>query len=302
MNAPVRALLAGGITLLTALVAFPVAQWGWSEIGRLAARTTVLPSPEAVEYVVVPHAGDELQAWSLLQNDTTTYKVFILTSRDAHGEESAGSDVAAWVDRFERLGQLDGTLPTDLEHLGVRGPFPDPKGQVCRDGDSAKLCRAAQSAEVWRDRAGRGALVVLDLGRDGLSRGEVAWAVRTTKHNREALGLDDSLPNGALIGAAYFGRGGGCVRYEGADHYAVHKVLHDIDLYVAAQLAATCADDGEATKTGTVRPDVLDVFRSNPVRAGRLGPKHGSPATVDPRAQRRPFHSRQVFWEKKFPH
>lgn len=272
------------LSVTLVVLAVPVTLWAWSALGGLAGRTAVLPDPERMDVVVVPHPGDEFQAWSLVEDDPTSYKVFVLT------DDGSGRALDAWVDRFGRLGQVDETLPTDLRGLGRRGPFPDDHGAVCRPDDRPAPCRTMRNPRVWVDDDGRGALVAFGVGAGGLTRREVLWTVRTVKRNREALGIEPALRPGSLIGAAFANRGYGCARFTDPDHLAVHEALFHTDLHFTEQLAPTCADDPDASRSSTVSARSTAVFFGHGLRV------HGAPATLSRKGQRHPFHTGQTFW------
>lgn len=317
---------------LAALLVLPFAGWfTWPLIGDLAAHTAVLPTPTRVDYIVVPHPGDEFQAWSLIEDDPTSYKVFILATR---GEESSSCEPGAhrrawqprleppadpvprgrwtascekaalgsWVRFFTEQARSDPTLPSALRHTGSVRSLPDDAGRVCRkDGD--KPCRTNTSAEVWVDEVGRGALVAFDLGHGDLTRLEVAWAVRTVRQHRAELGLDISLSNGGLIGAAFANRAYDCVEHTDPDHRAVHEALYETDFNLGFQAAATCADDPDVAWSRVVSPasaDAAFAVAEDGTRTGSHTAAYGwmsrSPARLDRRAQRSLFHTHQEFW------
>jgi hypothetical protein len=277
------------LALLAAVaVAVPGALWAWPLIGELAARTAVLPEPEQFDIVVVPHPGDELQAWSLVQHDETSYKIFVLLTR------GSGRRLDGWVDRFRQLGRIDETLPTDLERVdGVRS-LPDDRGLIYPTDAVTRACTRTRTPAVWADRDGRGALVALDFGADGLAPREVLWAVQVIKHNREPLGMRTGMRPGSLIAAAFSNRSYGCARSGDDDHRAVHEALYETDLHMARQLAPTCAGDPDATVTGVVSEEATSVFVGGDTRP-RV---HGRAVAVDRSGQRRPFHTHQTFWER----
>jgi hypothetical protein len=290
MKAAVRGILA---VALTAAVAVPAAIWAYPKVGALAAHTVALPAPTRTDIVLVPHPGDEFQALSLVQDDPSSYKVFVLLT---HGEESKGGGLDALVERLGHHGRVDESLPSDLEPLGTRGPFLDETNVVCSTAGEADDCTAVRTAEVWA--GDRGALVAFDLGDGDLTRREVAWAYRTVKFNREQLGLEPGPVIGSLVGAAFANRAYDCVPFDDPDHRVVHEVLYEIDFGVERQVAPTCADDPDATISRVVADAHVDVAfpAANDGRATTR--VHGTFPTVDEEGQRRVFHTHQEFWER----
>lgn len=290
MKPALRTLLA---TALVAAVAVPAAMWAWPKVGVLAAHTAALPAPTQMDIVLVPHPGDEFQALSLIADDPSSYKVFVLLTR---GEESKGGELDTWVEQLGLHGRVDESLPSDLEPLGERGPFPDERNTVCRTDRGEDACTAVQTAEVWTDAEGRGAVVAFDLGDGDLTRGEVTWAIQTTKANREALGIDARVPVRGLVGAAFANTSYDCVGFEDPDHVAVHKALYNNNYFVDYQAAPTCADDPDAARSGVVSDAAVNVAfpGANDGRATRR--IHGTFPKVDDRGQRRLFHTHQEFW------
>ena len=275
LTGPLVGVLVGALAVVSGFVAWPL-------LGDLAARTAVLPDPERLDVVVVPHSGDEFSAWSLVEDDPTSYKVFVLLT-------GSDRDVGGWVTRFRDLARVDETLPTGLTEVARLAPFPDEGGAVCRRDTPAAECRARRTPRVWTGE--RGALVAFDLGAEGLTRREVLWAVRTVKRNREALSLDTTLRPGTLIGAAFANTRYACVRFEDADHLAVHQALFDTDLHFDEQLAPTCAGDPDAGRSATVSARSTAAF----LDGGGLR-VHGGVARVGREGQRRVFHTEQSFW------
>jgi hypothetical protein len=302
----------------------------WPFLGNVARDTAVDPKPTSTDYIVVPHPDDEFQAWSLLERDASTYKIFILATR---GEETGfcepagyrrglqaavepapdpvpqgkwtdsceSARLSSWVGYFDNMAKADTTLPQDLQRRATQGPFPVPAGQMCRY-DGSDDCISDTTAEVWVDEAGRGALVAFNLGDGDLTRREVAWAVRTVRANRAQLGLE-LLPNGDVIGASFANRSYDCYSYPHPDHRAVHEALHDVDFEMGRQIAPTCADDPEASR-GEV---VSEASARAAFEIGKDGERLGAHTRhygwlanpyykLDRKGQRQLFHTHQHFW------
>jgi hypothetical protein len=156
---------------------------------------------------------------------------------------------------------------------------------------------------VWLDGQGRGALVSFNLGDGDLTSHEVAWAVKTVQHNREALGIESTRPNGAIIGGSFFNRGRACVSYPNPDHRAVQKALRDVDFEAGIQAAPTCEGDPRATLARTVSKRSADAA----FEVGRDGARLGAHTRnygwlshryypLDRQGQSEVFHTHQHFW------
>ena len=185
--------------------------------------------PNKMSYIVVPHPDDETQAWSLIEDSTGNYKVFIMLTR---GEQSyycgspgydEGTGEAApdpwpegkWTPTCEQarmnsffdfmaaMALTDDALPASFTYGGVKGPFDALGTEVCRYdvGD----CVADLGAEVWTSPIA--AVVWFNLGDGDVTTEEVEWAVTTVRDNRAELGINDSLRNHNLIGASYWNGG-----------------------------------------------------------------------------------------------
>jgi hypothetical protein len=302
----------------------------WPFLGKVARNSAVEPAPTSIDYIVVPHPDDEFQAWSLIGHDDSTYKIFILATR---GEETGfcepggyrkglqsglepapepvprgkwtrsceAARLSSWVGYFEQMAGHDPTLPQDLRRRPTAGPFPVDAGPMCRY-DGSDECISDTTAEVWVDEAGRGALVAFNLGDGDLTRREVSWAVRMVRANREALGLE-KLPNGDVIGASFANRSYDCFSYPHPDHRAVHEALHDVDFGMGDQIAPTCGDDPEASRSAVVSDTSAEAaFEIGPdgERLGAHTKHYGWLANpyyrLDRQAQRQLFHTHQHFW------
>lgn len=169
--------------------------------------------------------------------------------------------------------------------------------------DDSPRCRTDATATVWVDQEGRGVLVAFNLGDGDLTRQEVAWAVRTVRDNRAALGINSKLPDGALIGGSFSNRQYDCFEYTHPDHYAVHQALHDVDFGMDYQAAPTCADDPETARSEVVTDDsAAAAFEVGPhgKRMGSHTRNYGwlyNPYyPLDREGQNELFHTHQEFW------
>lgn len=284
--------------------------------------------PNKMSYIVVPHPDDEAQAWSLIENSTGNYKVFIMLTRGEQTyycnwpgyEEGTGEQAPSpwpqgkWTPSCEQarmdsffefmagMALTDSALPASFAYQGVKGPFDAAGADICRlDGDG---CAADLTAEVWT--SAMGAVVWFNLGDGDVTAEETAWAVRTVRDNRTALGINDALPNHNLIGASYWNGGyPGCSGYAHRDHRAVHEALWHIDFHVGYQAVASCAADPDVSRTEAVSLARFDdAFETS--GGERIGHHtvhygwlyHGRPGYYrgDYDAQTALFHRHQHFW------
>jgi hypothetical protein len=267
--------------------------------GLVAANPAQATGPTNVSYIALPHPDDEWQTWALTENSPANYKVFILMTRGEQTgyctpkwtEECADRRVDSLLGYLTDMSAKDPALPGDFENLGERGPFPANGVNLTRVDDTSYA--AKRTAEVFRDRQGRGAVVVFDLGDGDLTEAEAVWAVKTTRDNRGALGLNTTLPNWNLLGTYYNKNYAGCFQYPHPDHYSVHRALYHTNFGFGYQAAATCGSDPEAVRKQAVKTPSVDAawgpgaFRAN---YGWLGSYQFSQTQVNL------FHGTQTYW------
>lgn len=238
-------------------------------------------NPQQVSYVVIPHPDDEWQTWALIENSTANYKVFIIaTEGDQTGycpkpfkgkfpdptpipnakwtADCSQARINSWLDFTTRMSKTDPAVPGDWEALGKKGPFPA-NGTVLTRTDGGKAYAADRSVDVYVDRQGRGAAVFFDLGDGDLTEQEVVWAIKTTMNNRQALGINTTLPNYNLLGTFYNKNYSQCVVYAHPDHYSVHRAIYHHKFDVNYQSAATCRTDSDTRRTVTVTKKTTDA-------------------------------------------
>ncbi|UNX54698.1 hypothetical protein MF406_17775 [Georgenia sp. TF02-10] len=193
-----------------------------------------------MSYILVPHADDEFQAWSLIENSPANYKVFIYATRSEEtgycdpatypsgyqsGKEKAANPVPTgrWSAScesarmnslkafFAQMSATDPTIPGSFGPQVTKGPFPAngtpicredslPPDGVCNSTGTSPRDKVDTTARVLVDTQGRGAIVMFNLGDGDLTEAEAVWAVKTVRDNRAALGLNTSLPNYNLLG------------------------------------------------------------------------------------------------------
>ena len=202
--------------------------------------------------MLLPHPDDEFQVWSEVEDREDSYTVFLLMTR---GEESSYCDsdtgggrwtdtcesarLSSWVDFFERMGESDATLPTDLpDEPEVVDGLATGSSTIARDDDGAVADNP--EARVWADAEGRGALLAFDLGDGDLTTEEVEWAVGQVTEDAAGFGLEEGAPD-RVLGAYYSPRTTkGCFRYPHPDHAAVARAITSTGL-APEQGYATCA-------------------------------------------------------------
>lgn len=236
--------------------------------------------PRSVLYVVLPHPDDEFEVWSQVQDTPDVYKVFVLLT---HGEESSnclpnmpGYDPAvepapsplplglwtttceearlgSWRAFFSDMSDTDPSVPGTFRDRGRVDRLASRSAPVCRrDADPTTCARRDRGAHLWTDTAGRGSLVVFDLGDRDLTPEEVVWAMRTVHDNPTKLGIDPSLPSRGVVGSYANTDHAGGFSYAHPDHLAVSEALVRTDLHLGPQLTATAKGDPRATVVGTV--------------------------------------------------
>lgn len=306
---------------------------------------TLIPSTAAqatgetqMSYILVPHPDDEFQAWSLIENAPSNYKVFVVATRGeatqfcdptiyplgyqpGYGEvASAPSPTGKWtpscvtarqnsmVGYLTQMSAADPTIPGSFGPMTTYGPFPGGTTAICRTVAGTPTCGAAErTVDVWVDSLGRGAIVNFNLGDGDLTSPEATWALNTVINNRAALGINSTLPNynalGAFSNTAY-----SCFSYAHPDHKAVHTALWNNSFGLVYRAAATCASDPDQSRAQTVTPSsVTAAFQlsgSGPTatRIGAHVKRYGWLAydyyPIDTSGQNQLFQSHQNFWVK----
>jgi len=197
-------------------------------------------SQTGVSYILAPHADDEFQVWSLVENSPANYKVFIYATRSEEtgycdqlsysrgyqlGREKAAEPPPAgrWSTScedarlnglkgfFTQMSATDPTIPGSFGTLMSKGPFPANGTPICREDSLPPdgVCNTTgtspkdtvdTTARVLVDSRGRGAIVMFNLGDGDLTEAEAVWAVETVRDNRAGLGLNATLPDYNLLG------------------------------------------------------------------------------------------------------
>lgn len=209
-------------------------------------------SPTHVQYIVIPHPDDEFQAWSQVENDPTTFKVFVLLTNGEQtqycgsygGKWSLSCEnkrLNSWSGFFSQMAQTDPSIPGSFAPLFATRAFPANGVSICRD-DATACARSVRAAVVAKDTQGRGALVSFNLGDGDLTEPEVDWALDTILANKAEFGIPN-LPVKNMV-ASFANTGDWCYKYPHPDHRAVHLALYNRTYPVPAQLGATCEAPG----------------------------------------------------------
>jgi hypothetical protein len=273
-------------------------------LGIAPAAQASTPAPTNMSYIALPHPDDEWQTWALVENSTSNYKVFMLyTQGEQTGycnpkwtQECKNRRVQSWLDFYTQMSKTDPAVPGDWEALPRTAPFPT-RGYQLHVDNGAGLVPADTSVQVYRDRAGRGAAVVFDLGDGDLTDKEVQWAIETTRDNRAALGINTTLPNWNLLGTYYNKYYSNCAVYAHADHYAVHRALWHVNFRMKYQAAATCKSDPDAKRVQSTTSKSADAAwrvydAAFPSNYGWLGQYRFAPD------QSQLFHGTQAYWTR----
>jgi hypothetical protein len=211
-------------------------------------RAAAAAAPTTVQYIVIPHPDDEWQAWSQIENDPTTFKVFILMT---NGEQSSycanyggkwsltceTKRLDSWTGFFSQMSKSDPTIPGQLGAKYATRAFPANGVTICRD-DATPCARSVRAAVVQNDAQNRGALVSFNLGDGDLTEPEVDWAIDTVLANKAEFGIPN-LPVKNMV-ASFANTSDPCVKYTHPDHRNVHLALYYRTYPVPAQMGATC--------------------------------------------------------------
>ncbi|GAA1926503.1 hypothetical protein GCM10009775_18370 [Microbacterium aoyamense] len=272
-------------------------------VALLAIAIARTPVEHTASIVVVPHPDDEFQTWSLVEDTPDEYKIFVsLTRGDETGfcepdirETSLQADLGErapdpdppgrWTPEcmearqnsllgyLTQMSESDPTIPGDFGAMTEYTDLPAEGVEICHDDDGVRDCDASlRTARVWKDAAGRGAVVFFDLGDGDLTQDEAAWALQTLIANRDTWGLDPARV-GAMIGA-FANEGHSCYSYPHPDHVAVHQVLWNVDFGVGPQVGATCFLDPRQRMSAFVSPESAAAAFALGPNGERLG-AHG---------------------------
>ena len=242
----------------------------------LAGCMSVAPVAQAVtppiisSLIVMPHPDDESQAWSLIQNSPSNFKIFAYMTRgeatgycptypyglDAPGEvaPSGGIYPSPWAkgsqgcvnarlgsnfNTLTKMGTVDSTLPTGYTY---RGTYTLPSdGTVV----SSRVV-AVYSGGTF------GTILSFNMGDGNLTSSEVVWAIHSIQNNLGLLGIP-ALPIHNILGPYRNLSNPGCAVYDHPDHYAIQSALFNTTFAnVAYSAAPTCASDPDVVRTADV--------------------------------------------------
>lgn len=221
---------------------------------------------QQLQYVLIPHPDDEFSAWSLIQNSTENYPVFILLT---HGEATGMCDGhGLQVDLGERVPQPQPFTGTHTANCGAQRldswhAFLDGMAEIDSRLDSPALVGTVEGFEL---RVGeQSARAVFDGGDGRLSPLFVTDALQTVRRHRDRFPVQREY---GVIGAAYYNdRYPGAWRYTHPDHLAVHRALFDTDQGLPGpQWGLTAHSDPDAApphgRIGQTSPDVFAAAMS----------------------------------------
>jgi hypothetical protein len=281
------------------------------------------------------HPDDEFQMWSVAETAPDDVHIFAVLTRgeqtgfcepdeleqswqqelepapqplpagrwSAECAEARVSSMAGWFDDISDV--------SDFAPLMSGGPsrieLDSESARLCRE-DEAGTCLPADAVDVYLDPAGRGSVVVFDLGDGDLEPGEVIWAVERLLDDPR-LGIAADMPVAGIVGN-YSTSGAAaplCFAYEHPDHRAIDDALWSHDFRVGFQAAATCALDPRRTLSLGVSDAATDrAFAVEPTDDGALrrtgahtanyGWLHPEFYPVDRVGQAELFHQHQQFW------
>lgn len=307
--------------------------------GMAASLTMLAPqsasaAPRQNSLVVVAHPDDEMQAWSMIENSTDNYKVFVYMT---NGEETSscvpsGYDNSLRTDLGEvpayqapqgkfsdecrksrmvstlrfinTMGSDDSSIPKGFRitpDKTVNLPDPNNINPGPKDGS---LSYTDRYVKVHHSNNGMGSVLFFNLGDGDTSVQEVEWAVKSVIANRATLGLPN-LPFHNAIGN-YRNVQDGCYKYDHHDHRTVHQALwsHDFGL-TGYQAAATCATDPDADQTKLVSTstwnDAMGIDSSNNYqRTGHFQRQYGwLDASQKGWSHDASGHSQNAIWSRK---
>lgn len=221
----------------------------------------------------MPHPDDEMEAWSLIENSTSNYKVFIYMTfgeetgycvptsyktalRSDLGEIAAiatpqgkwtpscgESRIASTLSFLNMMAETDSSIPSGMSPTSYTTmTLPANSGAVAHV-DNGVLVNDS-SVRIYNSTNGYGKVLFFNMGDGDLTESEVTWAIRSVKQQSAALGLP-AYPVYNILGNFYHsGKFSSCVAYTHPDHNAIHRSLYKTNFGVTGyQSAATCAKD-----------------------------------------------------------
>ncbi|MGH9166147.1 MAG: hypothetical protein ACRDZW_11660 [Acidimicrobiales bacterium] len=236
-----------------------------------------------LRYFLIPHPDDEFSAWSLVNEASQHYPVFVLLTK---GEATAFADgrglQAALGERVPRPQPFmtAGTATVKAQRLDSWHAFLDAMATVDRRlGIAVGVTSPSPHFELF---VGPGsARVVFDLGDGRLTPAMVTTAlarVRAIRRTHLPVSVEDDA-----VAAGYWNRDyPGSTVYEHRDHRAVHQALWSTDHGLPGpQWGRTARSDPDAVRAG--RTAVMDAAVYDAAMA--VSPPPPDPA-VNPAARR----------------
>jgi hypothetical protein len=227
-----------------------------------------LPLKTQVTYVVSPHPDDEFEAWSLVQNSTANFEIFVVLT---HGEQTVACDhTGAWLDPGEIPPPVGnpgrGSLGCGVDRIASHRVALNNQANYDTALSPLTVLTLATSTtplggcspnstgyEVWQGN-GSNAELIFDIGDGRVTPACVHWAVQTARGVKASLVGASSLPDFAVIGASYYSTSAGCKNYVHADHKAVFDDLTTTNEGAPHQWTSICgtANWSGATRAGTI--------------------------------------------------
>ncbi|MCL1601405.1 MAG: hypothetical protein M3112_07710 [Actinomycetia bacterium] len=240
------------------------------------------PMPEKIDMIVMPHPDDEMEAWSVIENNTDVYHLFVYLTlgeetsfctpdlpgyqeatgereprpmpEGKHSEACESERINSTLHFLNQMAETDPGLPHGFTESTMRwsDPFAENGVQLTRsDGDAR--APADRRARVF-DGGEQGQVVFFDMGDGDLTEDETRWVIDTVLANRTALGIPDLRWN-RLIGASFYHDSTyeDCMDYPHPDHKSVHRTVWDDNAGAFSEwIVPTCRQDPESTRDGVV--------------------------------------------------
>lgn len=256
----------------------------------------IAPAPISVSMVVMPHPDDEMEAWSLIENSSNNYKVFVFVTR---GNSTKHCQTPARLEALQPAwGEIDPTPGTGvsfplsreecstlrmkstvqfLNAMNTQDPYlPSTIQQVATMHlplNGTTLPSGDNSVEVY-DGGKYGRVLFFNLTDGTVTKAGVDWVVYSVMNHKSELGIPTNLPVYNVLGPFYNdGRYKDCTTYAHPDHFAVHDAMYHSNYGVSGyQAAATCATDRDAVMTKDVTQTSWDAaFALDQSTRQRLG-------------------------------
>ena len=213
-----------------------------------------------LQYVVLPHPDDEIEAWAMIANASDNYPVFLLMTQGESTGFCDGSGLQA--DLGERVPQPQpftgrGSPNCRAQRIDAWHAFLDAMAAVDPYLDARADMESADFAGFDWSIGSRSARVVCDGGDGSLATDYVTSAVAEVRANRARLPVEQEF---GIIASAYYNADvAGSFEYTHPDHKAVQDAVFGTDFGLPGPRWGRCASgDARTAGAGQGRTQAID--------------------------------------------